>query len=240
MPYQRLPDALGVVSRREFLARLGVAGAGIADVGVAACGGSDGNGGGGIVEPPVTGSITGLVETLDGTPQPGLGTLILMTGRGQQTGQRTSPDSNGRFSFPSVKVGDYQIRFDAPGLATVPEPFPHPIRFSVEAGKATDVPVHVQLGNYNQNLVEVYIGDGFFQVQPNGTENGDCVVKVGTNICWYNVDDTVHTVTGGPWGDSGDLAEAQAYLWPATTVGTFSYHCKYHPNSEKAILRVTA
>ncbi|HTK54987.1 MAG TPA: carboxypeptidase regulatory-like domain-containing protein [Gemmatimonadaceae bacterium] len=238
MPYHRWADALGAMSRREFLAKLGATG--VAVVGVAACGGSDGNGGGGIVEPPPTGSITGLVETLDGTPQPNLGTLILMTGRGQQTGQRTSPDSNGRFSFPSVKVGDYQIRFDAPGLATVPEPFPHPIRFSVEAGKATDVPVHVQLGNYNQNLVEVYIGDGFFQVQPNGTENGDCVVKVGTNICWYNVDDTVHTVTGGPWGDSGDLTEAQAYLWPATTIGTFSYHCKYHPNSEKAILRVTA
>ena len=238
MWYKRWPNALGEISRREFLAKLGAAG--ITVVGVAACGGSDGNGGGGIVEPPPTGSITGLVETLDGTPQPNLGTLILMTGRGQQTGQRTSPDANGRFSFPSVKAGDYQIRFDAPGLATVPEPFPHPIRFSVEAGKATDVPVHVQLGNYNQNLVEVYIGDGFFQVQPNGTENGDCVVKVGTNICWYNVDDTVHTVTGGPWGDSGDLTEAQAYLWPATTIGTFSYHCKYHPNSEKAILRVTA
>jgi hypothetical protein len=238
MPDLRWLDALGVISRRDFLARLGAAGATVA--GVAACGGSSGGDGGGIVAPPATGNVTGLVETLNGTPQPGLGTLILMTGRGQQTGQRTSPDANGRFSFPSVKAGDYQLRFDAPGLATVPEPFPHPIRFSVEAGKTTDVPVHVQLGNYNQNLVEVYIGDGFFQVQPNGTENGDCVVKVGTNICWYNVDDTVHTVTGGPWGDSGDLQEAQAYLWPATTIGTFSYHCKYHPNSEKAILRITA
>jgi hypothetical protein len=237
MQHHRWADALGAMSRREFLARLGAAGAGVAVV--TACGGSNG-GAGGIVAPPATGTISGLVETVDGTPQPNLGTLILMTGRGQQTGQRTSPDANGRFVFPSVKAGDYQIRFDAPGLATVPEPFEHPIRFSVVAGKTTDVPVHVQLGNYNQNLVEVYIGDGFFQVQPNGTENGDCDVKVGTNICWYNVDDTVHTVTGGPWGDSGDLTEAQAYLWPATTIGTFSYHCKYHPNSEKAILRVTA
>ena len=137
MQYNRWPDALGAISRREFLVRLGAASAAAAVV--TACGGSGGDGGG-IVEPPATGTISGLVETLDGTPQPGLGTLILMNGRGEQTGQRTSPDANGRFTFPSVKAGDYQIRFDAPGLATVPEPFPHPIRFSVEAGKTTDVP----------------------------------------------------------------------------------------------------
>ena len=226
------------VSRREFVARLAAVGGGIALVGTSACGsGSDGNGG--IVEPPPTGSITGVVSSLDGALQPRLGTLILMTDRGRQTGQRVSPDANGRFSFLGVSAGEYQIRFDAPGLAVVPEPFPHPIRFSVQAGKATDVPVRVQLGNYNQNLVEIYIGDGFFQLQPNGTENGECVVKVGTNVCWYNVDTAVHTVTGGPWGDSGDLQKSQAYLWPAMTAGLFGYQCRYHGSSEKALLRVT-
>ena len=239
MRYNRWPPpgALGVISRRDFLARLGAASAGVAVV--TACGGSGGGDGGGIVEPPATGNITGLVETLDGTPQPGLGTLILMSERGQQTGKRASPDANGRFAFSLVTPGSYQIRFDAPGLATVPEPFPHPIRFSVEAGKTTDVPVHVQLGNYNQNLVEIYIGDGFFQLQPDGTENGESVVKVGTNVCWYNVDNAVHTVTGGPWGDSGDLQKSQAYLWPATVTGLFAYQCKYHGSAERALLRVT-
>ena len=225
------------MSRRDFLATLGVAGAGVAVAGVGACGGSAG-GDGGIVAPPAAGNITGLVSSLTGAPQPNLGTLILMNGRGRQTGQRSSPDANGRFSFSAVAAGDYQLRFNAPGLAVVPEPFPHPIRFSVEAGKTTDVPVRVQLGNYNQNLVEIYIGDGFFQLQPDGTENGESVVKVGTNVCWYNVDNTVHTVTGGPWGDSGDLQKSQAYLWPATVAGLFSYQCKYHNSSEKALLRI--
>ena len=32
---------------------------------------------------------------------------------------------------------------------------------------------------------------------------------------------------------------AQAYLWPATTPGVFSYHCRYHASSEKALLRVS-
>jgi hypothetical protein len=229
---------MSLMSRRDFVAKLAAVGSGIV-FGATACG-TSADGGGDIVSPPgPTGSITGTVSTLDGTPQPKLGTLILMTARGRQTGARTSPDSSGRFSFLDVTPGDYQIRFDAPGLAVVPEPFPHPIRFSVEAGKATDVPVRVQLGNYNQNLVEIYIGDGFFQLQPNGLENAECSVKVGANVCWYNVDTEVHTVSGGPWGDSGDLQKSQAYLWPATTTGLFGYQCRYHPNSEKALLRVT-
>jgi hypothetical protein len=208
-------------------------------VGTSGCGGGSAGGGGIVEPPPVTGTITGVVVSIEGAAQPRLGTLILMNDRGRQTGQRASPDVNGRFTFSDVKPGAYQIRFDAPGLAVVPEPFAHPIRCSVEPGKTTDVPVRVKLGNYNQNLVEIYIGDGFFQLQPNGTENGECVVKVGTNVCWYNVDTSVHTVTGGPWGDSGDLQQSQAYLWPATTAGLFGYQCRYHGNSEKALLRVT-
>jgi hypothetical protein len=225
------------MSRRDFVARLAAAGSGIVLAGTSACGGS-GTDSGITSPPPGTGTITGIVSSLDGTPQPRLGTLILMTARGRQTGARSSPDASGRFSFLEVTAGEYQLRFDAPGLAVVPEPFPHPIRFSVEAGKTTDVPVRVQLGNYNQNLVEIYIGDGFFQLQPNGTENGECVVTVGTNVCWYNVDTAVHTVSGGPWGDSGDLQKSQAYLWPATTAGLFGYQCRYHASSERALLRV--
>jgi len=224
------------MSRRDFLATVGFASAGVVVVGASACGGSSDDGG--ITQPQETGNITGLVSTLDGKAQPGLGTLILMNNRGRQTGQRSIPDANGRFTFSSVTPGDYQLRFNAPGLAVVPEPFPHPIRFTVEAGKTTDVPVRVQLGNYNQNLVEIYIGDGFFQLQPDGTENGECAVKVGTNVCWYNVDTAIHTVTGGPWGDSGDLQKSQAYLWPATITGLFAYQCKYHGFEEKALLRV--
>ena len=220
--------------------KVAAAGGSLALAATAACGGGSDDGGSIVNPPPPTGTITGLVSSLDGTPQPRLGTLILMTARGRQTGDRSSPDANGRFTFQSITPGDYQIRFDAPGLAVVPEPFPHPIRVTVESGKTTDVPVRVQLGDYNQNLVEIYIGDGFFQLQPNGTENGECVVPVGTNVCWYNVDTEVHTVTGGPWGDSGDLQKSQAYLWPATTPGVFGYQCRYHASSEKALLRVTA
>ena len=225
------------ISRRQFLGALGATGAGVVLTAAAGCGGP-GEGGGIVTPPPVTGGITGIVADLAGVPQSALGTLILMHGSGRQTGQRVSPDANGRFTFAQVVPGDYQIRFNAPGLAVVPEPFPHPLRFSVVAGRVTDVPVRVRLGNYNQNLVEIYIGEGFFQLQPDGLENGESVVKLGTNVCWYNVDSQVHTVTGGPWGDSGDLQKSQAYLWPATQTGLFAYQCKHHNSQERALLRV--
>jgi hypothetical protein len=221
--------------RRDFLGVVGVAGAAaIAE----ACGA--GARGVTVASTTVSGSISGQVTDLQGVPQPSLGTLILMYGHGQQVGMRATPDVNGRFTFAQVAPGSYQVRFDAPHKAIIPDPFENPIRFDVAAAKDTFVPVRVQLGDYTQNLVEIYIGEGFFQQQPDGLENADVVVSVGTNLCWYNVDTQVHTVTGGPWGDSGDLQESQAYFWTATQAGSFGYRCKYHQPQEQAMLRVSA
>ena len=151
------------MTRRDFLSTLGTTGAGVvlAGAGAAACGGG---GGGTVIEPPSTpsGAISGTVTNLAGVAQPSIGTLILMNDRGRQTGTRVSPDANGKFLISQLSPGDYQLRFNAPGVAFVPEPYAHPIRCTVLGGKTTDVPVHIQLGNYNQNLVEIYIGDGFF------------------------------------------------------------------------------
>lgn len=219
------------LSRRDFI---GVASA----AGVAALGQGCRRGPTGIASATTAGTISGQVMTAQGLPQGSVGTLILMYGTGHQVGLRATPDAGGAFAFPPVSPGEYQLRFNAPGVAIVPEPFPHPIRFTVFAGKDTYVPVHVQLGNYNQNLVEIYVGEGFFQQQADGVENGEVVVRVGTNVCWYNVDTHIHTVTGGPWGDSGDLRKSEAYLWPATLTGTFAYRCKYHQPQEQASLRV--
>ena len=38
----------------------------------------------------------------------------------------------------------------------------------------------------------------------------------------------VHTVTGGPWGDSGPLGLDGNFNWTADQVGTFPYRCRYH------------
>ena len=60
----------------------------------------------------------------------------------------------------------------------------------------------------------------------------------GINVCWYNVGLSVHTVTGGPWVDSGDMQRTQAYLWTATQKGLFAYRCRYHAPQMQATLRI--
>ena len=59
-------------------------------------------------------------------------------------------------------------------------------------------------------------------------------VKVGTTVTWTNQDPYVHTVTGdgtnAPKGfDSGNLSTGKSYSFTFTTPGTFTYHCKIHP-----------
>lgn len=188
--------------------------------------------------PEGKGVVDGVVTDLQGNPVPSLGRIILMFASGRQTGASATPGADARFRFDALQPGDYQIRYHAPGQAFVPEPFPHPLRFSVEADRTTQLRVPVRVGPYNINTVEIYCGDGFFQLQPDGPENGEAVVSAGINVCWYNVGLNVHSVTGGPWVDSGDLQRAQAYLWTASQKGLFGYRCKYHGAEMQGTLRV--
>lgn len=201
---------------------------------MAACAGGDGGG----TPPAPTGSVNGVVLDLQGVPQGGFGQLILMYADGRHAGPRVTPDAQGRFRFDGLAEGDYQVRFHASGQAIVPEPYQHPFKFKITAGKVTDLPVRIVRGNFSQNQVEIYCGDGFYQLQPDGAENGETVVKLGTVVCWYNVGRDVHTVTGGPWNDSGDLQKTQSYIWVANQTGLFPFFCKYTQPQMRATLRV--
>lgn len=187
---------------------------------------------------PDTGQVDGVVVNLQGVPQGNFGTLILMYPSGQHVGMTVTPDAQGRFRFASLPPGDYQLRFQAAGEAIVPEPYQHPLKFSVEPGRTTPLTVRVQRGTFPQNQLEIYCGDDFYQCQPDGPENGETLVKLGTLVCWYNVGRKVHTITGGPWNDSGDLQKTQAYVWVATIPGVHAYYCKYNQPGMRATLRV--
>ena len=223
------------LTRRDFLSLAGRSAAGAVLMGGAAACGSDGT-----APPPpaVTGDAAGTVLDLQGVPQPGFGQLILMYSSGHHVGLRITPDGNGHFRFDNLAPGDYQIRFSSNGQAIIPEPYQHPIRFSVRSGETTDVPVRIQRGNFGQNQVEIYCGDDFFQLQPDGQENADVTVRLGTVVCWYNVGQKVHTITGGPWNDSGDMQRTQSYIWVASQTGSFPYRCKYNQPQMQAVLKV--
>jgi hypothetical protein len=218
-------------SRRGFVYVLGTSGASAALV---ACGGGDGGG----VAPTKTGAVQGVVLDLQGAPQASFGQAILMFPSGRHVGVRITPDAEGRFRFNDLPEGDYQIRFHAFGQAIIPEPYQHPLKFTVTGGKTTEVTVRVVRGNFADFQVEIYIGDDFYQLQPDGQENAETVVKLGTPVCWYNVGVKLHTVTGGPWNDSGDLQKTQSYIWVANQVGTFGYRCRYNQPQMQSTLRV--
>lgn len=236
-PLELPPGGASALSRRDFVSLVGWSAAGfVMTGGVVACGNK------GISTPPgtETGGAAGLVLDLQGVPQAGFGQLILMYPSGHHTGQRVTPDAGGRFRFDGLTPGEYQIRFNASGQAIIPEPYQHPIKFAVRAGETADVPVRIQRGNFGQNQVEIYCGDDFFQLQPDGQENGEVTVRLGTVVCWYNVGQKVHTVTGGPWNDSGDMQRTQSYIWVASQTGLFPYRCKYNQPVMQAVLRVEA
>ena len=164
-----------------------------------------------------TGEVSGRVVDVQGTPQPRFGTLILMYDNGRHVGLTAVPDDAGKFSFPPLPPAEYQIRFQAAGQAIIPEPYQHA---------------------FPETQVEIYCGDGFFQRQPDGRENDETVVALGSIVCWYNVGLDVHTVTGGPWNDSGDLQKAQSYIWVANVPGVHAYRCRHTQPQMQATLRV--
>lgn len=205
-----------------------------------ACGGDGAAGPQEPPPPPALGAIRGIVTDLQGIPQASLGRLYLMRQTGQQTGRVADVDGDGRFLFDSLEARDYKVRFHGAGRAYVPDGIVHPIPVTVEMGKTAEIQVRIQLGVNNEMEVEIYAGDDFFQLQPDGLENGTTSVKLGTSVCWYNVGTQPHSVTGGPWGDSGDLNRADNFIWVANQVGVFPYRCRYHTPHMAATLEVVA
>lgn len=226
------PPRSACLTRREFFVLSAAGGAGV----LIACSGEKA-----ITKPAeLTGRITGSVVDLLGAPQAALGTVYLMYPSGLQTGISSPVDANGRFEFDNVQVGAWQVRFYAPGVAYVPEQLANPVRVQVNANQTITVQFKVERGwEDGAPMIEIYIGDNFFQEQPLGAANAETVVKIGTPICWYNVGLSQHTTTGGLW-DSGPLNQTEAYIWVPDRTGVFPYTCRFHSTQMISSLRITA
>lgn len=57
-------------------------------------------------------------------------------------------------------------------------------------------------------------------------------IKKGTKVTWTNHDSVAHTVTSdsGATLSSGSIAPGQSFSFTFNTVGTFPYHCAFHPS----------
>jgi plastocyanin len=223
------------MNRRRFIARLGAAAAGSAVLAFTdACGGSESSR---LTAPAPTGTVRGTVVDVSGKPQ-AIGRVYLLAKSGFNSGVHADVDAAGDYDFGKVAVGEYQVRFWGANLADVPEPLPNPVRITVAPNETTVVPFQIEVGPSEDPDVEIYAGDAFFQAQPVGEANGTVVAKLGTTICWYNVGQMVHSVTGGPWGDSGPIALDGNFMWTSDRVGTFPYKCRYHGTQMIATLQI--
>ena len=223
------------LTRRRFLS---VCGSGLAVAGVSAAGLAAACGGDGTSAPiALNGTVRGTVTDLSGKPA-AVGRVYLLLPSGLNQNIFADVSSSGTFDLGSIPVGNYQLRFWGDTQASVPEPLENPVLITVSAGAATVVQFKVELGAPNETVQEIYAGDFFFQQQPYGDPNAMVTVKAGITVCWYNVGLHDHTVTGGPWGDSGTIGKAEEFMWTANQVGTFGYRCNFHNPLMQAIVKV--
>lgn len=227
---------LAAMNRRTFLTVLGASAAGASLATLAACNGERGE----MLKPPVGGTIRGTVTDVRGTPQ-AVGRIYLLLESGLNINRYVDVDASGRFEMPGVSAGHYQVRYWGGTAAAVPEPNPNPVAITITGSETVIVPFTIDARPpAEQNLVEIYAGDNFYQPQPFGDQNALVVVKLGVEVCWYNVGNHDHTVTGGPWGDSGAIRRAGEFMWTADRVGSFGYRCLFHDAEMRALLQVNA
>jgi plastocyanin len=221
------------LTRRDFLWTLGsgVASAGLIGAGLA-CGSSEP-----VSSSAATGRLRGTVTDASGASQ-AIGRIYLLLDSGLSQNVFADVNASGMFDFGQVPAGKYQLRFWGGNEASVPEPLENPVRITVTADTATVIPFTIVRGMPNETLHEIYAGDFFFQDQPFGEPNATVVVKLGTTVCWYNVGLMDHTVTGGPWGDSGSISRAEEFEWTANRLGSFGYRCSFHNPQMQSILQV--
>lgn len=223
------------MNRRRFIARLGATAAGTAMIGwLDACGGGESLG---LTPSSATGTLRGSVVDLSGRPQ-GIGRIYLLAKNGFNGGVHADVDAAGLYDFGPVAVGEYQLRFWGANLGGVPDPLPNPVRVTVTENSPTVVQFQIEVGHDNGVYHDIFAGDYFFQDQPVGDANGVVVAKLGTIVCWYNVGKVLHTVTGGPWVDSGPLGLGGNFNWTSDRVGTFPYRCSFHGTQMIATLQI--
>ncbi|HWZ19196.1 MAG TPA: plastocyanin/azurin family copper-binding protein [Ktedonobacteraceae bacterium] len=97
---------------------------------------------------------------------------------------------------------------------TVSRPTPTPT-----PQKPTPTPTHV-----STVIVKITTdGTGAFTFSPQALN-----VTAGTNVIWNNTTSAPHTVTGSSFG-SGTISPGGSFSFRFTQVGTFAYHCMFHP-----------
>lgn len=225
------------LSRRRFIRELGGGIAGgvvLSSLAGVACGGA-----GSLTGSTAFGAIAGTVIDESGE-RASIGEIYLMRADGLQTGRYVSVETDGTWKIREVPPGEWQVRFWGSGRAHVlHDRATNPRRLTVRAGQTARAEFPVGLApHHGEDMVQIYIGDDFFQEQPLGDPNAPTRVPRGYEVCWYNVTESEHEVVGGPWETSGVLEPRGSFIWVADQTGEFPYECPLHQPEQQAKLVV--
>src|SRR5262245_58103720 len=94
---------------------------------------------------PIIGTINGAVTDQTGAAVPNA--KVVLTDKGTGNVKQTTSNPDGYFSFPDLSFGEFEITISAAGFQN--EVLPKVI---VEAGKTTDVPVQLHVGQQTQTV----------------------------------------------------------------------------------------
>lgn len=156
---------------------------------------------------------------------------------GLQTGRFSELDVRGRWRIPSVAPGEWQVTFHGPAHVDH-DRAENPRRLELEPGETMTVDFPVEPVHDHDDMIEIYVGDDFFQEQPLGEPNTPTTVEKGTEVCWYNVSELDHEIAGGPWNTSGVLEPTDSFIWEADRIGEFPYQCPFHSTVQRSRLNV--
>lgn len=181
--------------------------------------GCGGDGGGGVTEPPDTGTLQGTVSG-PGGPIPEV--QISLTGGGT-----TQTDSDGAFSFANVTPGQKTVTITPPGAFQLASGETAAKSASVTAGGSATVTWNLRLVDTSPTTVEVALNATTFSPR-------DVTVPVGSTINWSNATATAHTISPnapnapGAWPDTNISGQGTEFDHTFSTAGTFDYVCKLH------------
>lgn len=228
------------IGRRRFVRRLGAGlTGGLAGLSLpgflTACGGSTlPTGGSG------TGAIAGRVVTGSGEPASGVGEVLLVRDDGLTLDHRDQVGTDGTWRIGDVPAGEWQVRYWGSGRGhVIHDRTPNPRPVTVRPGETARTRFVVEVAPHHASeMVQIYVGDDFFQEQPLGKPNAPVRVPKGYEVCWYNTSKMDHEVVGGPWDTSGVMEYQDSFIWVADEVGEFPYQCPYHSTEQRSWLIV--
>lgn len=174
---------------------------------------------------PPDGTLSGVVETSEGS---GVSGATVTLSRSGESDRSTQSGSNGNFSISNLAAGSWTLDLDPPSGYELDDSHSVPVEVQIEAGATTQVTLLVapEDSNGSGNNVVVIDALSFYAFDPD-----DLTIEPGTTIRWVNDANVAHTVTPDgheTWEEATLSSQGDTFEHTFDSEGTFEYECIFH------------